>query len=306
MNLKTKIFKSKKSLAFYIALMAWPVLQFLVFYVYVNFNSILLAFKEYYYQDRMLNYVWTGKNFSQWFTDTESFLALKNALWVSLKSYLILLVTVPLGLFFSYYIFKKLPGAMLFRFLLFLPQIISSIVLVTVYCLFVENGMIDILKMVGINADGLISKVETRYGMLMFYNVFIGFGTSVLLYANKMSTVSPELTEACRLDGANTIREFWHVILPHTFPTLSVFLVSGLAGIFINQINNFPFFQYQMHSDTTTIGFYLFNVARRSAEAQDLTAFPSLSALGLILTAIIVPVTFTAKYLLEKFGPSEE
>lgn len=33
--------------AFYYILMIWPLLQFAIFYVYVNFNSILFAFSKY-------------------------------------------------------------------------------------------------------------------------------------------------------------------------------------------------------------------------------------------------------------------
>ena len=37
----------KKKLWFYISIMAFPVIQFIIFYLIVNANSLLLAFKEY-------------------------------------------------------------------------------------------------------------------------------------------------------------------------------------------------------------------------------------------------------------------
>ena len=39
--------KKKKRLIFYIAVIALPVLQFAIFYLYVNFNSVILAFQKY-------------------------------------------------------------------------------------------------------------------------------------------------------------------------------------------------------------------------------------------------------------------
>ena len=39
--------RKKKQLIFYICIVALPILQFCVFYIGVNFNSILLAFKTF-------------------------------------------------------------------------------------------------------------------------------------------------------------------------------------------------------------------------------------------------------------------
>ena len=47
----------------------------------------------------------------------------------------------------------------------------------------------------------------------MFYNIFVSFGTSVLLYYNKMASISPEMTEAAELDG-----ERFSGIFPHRSP----------------------------------------------------------------------------------------
>ena len=44
---KSSIYKNKRKLFFYLALMLIPVTHFLVFYVYINFNSFVLAFTSY-------------------------------------------------------------------------------------------------------------------------------------------------------------------------------------------------------------------------------------------------------------------
>ena len=44
---KNPIYKNKKKLFFYLLLMVIPVAHFLVFYVYINFNSFVLAFSNY-------------------------------------------------------------------------------------------------------------------------------------------------------------------------------------------------------------------------------------------------------------------
>lgn len=305
---KLKSFKSAKSLWFYIAILALPVLQFCVFYIAVNINSFVLAFRNITLDGETKKYVfsWTFDNFKNWFADENEFLQLSQTLLISLKSYAIsLVVGVPLGLFFAYYIFKKLPGAMFFRFMLFMPSIIASIVLVSIFRYFTDYVVPEILGVFNIELTGqLLSEKSTRYATVMFYNLFVSFGTTVLLYSNKMANISPEVIEAAQIDGVRPAREFISIVLPQTFSTLSIFLVTGIAGIFTNEINNFSFFNYYWKPDTATLGFLMY--FRTQKAKGDISQYPPLAALGLMMSAVAIPLTFFARWLLNKIGPSED
>jgi len=296
--------RAKKKLWFYCLFMAYPVLQFLIFYVFVNFNSILLSFKDIDVYD-FNKYKLTFENFTVWFKDPTMFESMTRAAGVSLKVYLIsLVVGVPLGLFFSYYIFKRLPASGFFRVMLFLPSILSSVVLVSIYTSFMNNVFADVLKKI-FHMERKIDffSSERRFATVMFYNIFVSFATSVLMYANKMSSLSGEVIESAHLDGASGFKEFWYVVLPMSFSTVSVFLVTGVAGIFTNQINGFVFFGSTTNNETLTLG-YLLYVKVFSAK-QNIVEYPPIAALGLMITLIAVPLTFLVKRLLDKYGPKE-
>lgn len=303
-----RAFRSRRSLIFYTCFLIWPIAQFCVFYIGVNFNSFALAFKNIPDLLKPNEYTLTFDNFKNWFVSGSADAdRLARALKVSVKTYFItLFISVPLGLFFSYYIFKKLPGAMTFRVMLFMPSIIPSIVLVTVFIYFTDFVLPDLsLKWFNVTVnETLLSSTKTRYGTVMFYNIFVGFGTTVLLYSNKMASISPEVIEAAELDGANTAQEFFRIVLPQTFSTVSIFLVTGVTSIFTNEINNFSFFHYSMNPDTTTIGFLMYYKMQHAK--KDVTQYPPIAALGLMCTAIAIPVTFFVRWLLDKFGPSED
>ena len=297
--------RSNKKLLFYCAFMAYPVLQFVIFYLFVNFNSILLSFKNIDVYDYG-KFTWTFDNFTRWFKDPTMFDQMIRAAGVSVKVYLITLVVgVPLGLFFSYYIFKKLPASGFFRVMLFLPSILSSIVLVSIYNSFMNNVLADILKKL-FNMDRKIDffSIDRRFATVMFYNIFIGFATSVLMYANKMSSISTEVIESAHLDGASGIKEFWYIVLPMSFSTVSVFLVTGVAGIFTNQINDFIFFGTTPNNETMTLGYLLY--VKTYTAKQNIAEYPPIASLGLMITAVAVPLTFLVKHLLDKYGPKED
>lgn len=285
--------------------MAYPVLQFVIFYLFVNFNSVLLSFKDIDVYDYS-KYKWTFDNFTRWFKDPTMFDQMIHAAGVSLKVYLITLVVgVPLGLFFSYYIFKKLPAAGFFRVMLFLPSILSSIVLVSIYVSFMNNVLADVLKKI-FNMDKKIDffSMDRRFATVMFYNIFIGFATSVLMYANKMSSISTEVIESAHLDGASGFKEFRYIVLPMSFSTVSVFLVTGVAGIFTNQINDFLFFGTTPNNETMTLGYLLY--VKTYTAKQNMAEYPTIASLGLMITIVAIPLTFLVKHLLDKYGPKED
>ncbi|MBQ8308636.1 MAG: sugar ABC transporter permease [Clostridia bacterium] len=302
-----------KSKIFYAALMAFPILQFCVFYIGVNFNSILLAFQNITIStDPSIGQQvsWGFNNFTEWFTIEGNLQAITTALSSSFTVYLISLFTgVPLGLLFSYYIYKKLLGSGMFRVFLFLPSIVSAIVMVLIFKYCVNEAVPTIIKQVfGVESmKGLLSNPETRFGTIVFYNIYVSFGTSVLMYSNKMAGISPEIIEAGHIDGVSQLQEFWHVVLPLTFPTLSIFLVTGVATLFTNQFNMYSFYggiATVPDDKLITLGFYLYSKAQSAG--IKVNELPPLSALGLMMTLVAVPLTFTVRWALDKFGPSED
>lgn len=290
-------------LIFYIVMLAFPVAQFAVFYIGVNAESFLLAFQKIDIDNNATT--WTFQNIIDAFKLMTTNTEILTMAGMSLYSYaLILFIGTPLGLLFSYYIHKRLPGNGAFRLILFLPSIISAIVMVTIYQFFVERAVPAYVNAIfGSKIEGLLENQDARFATIMFYNIWVGFGTSVLMYANGMDGISPEISEAAHLDGATGIREFIHVTLPGIFPTLSTFIIAGVATIFTNQLNLYSFYGDAAPGDIQTFGYYLYN---KTQAATSRAEYPALSAMGLILTAIAVPLTLLVKWLLEKFGPQSD
>ncbi len=310
---KRKKLNTNGNVWIYALFLAFPVVQFLIFTVYVSFNSFAMAFKEYEIVDSSFTIVdkFSFANFKsqlKWLGTADALSYLK----VSAIGYLLsLLVGVPLGLLFAYYIYKNRGGAGFFRVLLFLPSIIPAIVLVTIYVKFVSHGLPAFLQEtfnLSKKPDSLWTspKTSTRMGVVYFYNVLVSFGVSVLMNANKMSSIDPSISEAASIDGASEWKEFIHITLPMTYPTISVFLVTGIANFFMNQLNLFSFTGWQPEANMQSLGFYFFYQASDATSHGYDYKFAELSALGLIMTFVAIPVTFGVRYLLNKLGPSEE
>lgn len=300
-NLKNK--RSRKQFVFYCVMIALPVLQVLIFYFGVNINSILLSFKNY---DRNTNaYVWTGfehfaKMIKEMFTEPTWAVAFKNSLIVWVIS---TVVSMTLALFFSYYIYKKGHFKNFFRVMLFLPSIVSSIVMVILFRNLVDNFIPAlVVKFGGEEMLGLLANHDTTMLVLITYGILMGFGTNVLLLSGAMSSISTSITEAAQIDGANRWREFWHIVFPQIFPTFLTIFIISIANLFSNQLNLFSFYGSHAEPQFSTIGYILYKRTLSATYAE----YSDLAAIGIILTLIIVPITLGVRKILEKVGPSND
>ena len=294
--------KKRNELIFYTLIMALPVVQVLIFYFAVNFNSIILAFKEYNYglDGEVAGYTWIGfANFEKAFRGLRDEYALQASLRNSLSAFFVqLCVSTPLALVFSYYIFQKKTGSGLFRIFLFLPAVISPLVIVILFKVMLEEALPAYILKLFSKTIAPIYSTHTQFALL-FYFVWTGFGTNVLMYTSAMTGIDESVMEASRLDGAEGIKGFWYIVLPLIYPTLMTFITVSMATIFTNQLNLFSFENASAEKKYYTYGYYLY-VKTATGTLGD---YPFLSALGLVFTCIAVPITLLTRKLMTKFGP---
>lgn len=304
LNKKSKRNKEKRNwLLFYIIMAAFPVLQFCIFYIGVNIKSILFAFQSYDYDSG--KYIFNGfENFKAIFDRISlggSYVTMfKNSFLVY---FWCLIISVPLALLFSYYIYKHYICSAFFKVLLFMPSILTSIVLVNLFR-YMANIVIPglFMNLFGLEMSPLLGSVATQFGTLIFYTIWTEFGVVVLLYSGAMSGISSSVIEAGQIDGANSLQEFFLIVLPMIFPTLSMFLLTGVAGIFTNQLSLYSLYGDNAESYVWTFGYYLFKEARTAT----LDKYTYLSAFGVMASLVAMILTFTVKYIFKKIDPMEE
>ena len=189
-------------------MLAFPILQFCIMWIGVNFNSILLAFKEY---DADFNFTWTLNNFTRVFRELSSSVAilgmLKNGFifW-----FFTTVMTLPVSLMISYYLYKGYKFSRGIKVGLFIPSLMAGVVTVTVFYLLVDRAYpMLIQRMFGKSVMGLLVNSNTQFGTILFYNVFYHMASNFLYLSSAMSTVDESLSDAARVDGATPLQEFF-------------------------------------------------------------------------------------------------
>ena len=297
--------RRRNEIIFLCCIFALPIIHKLTFYFGTALQSVSLAFKS--YDSTTGEYFYSGLiNFKNLFRDLGSDVILKTSLKNTVIYYLIdTFVGIPIALFCAYAVVKKVPASGFIKVVLFLPSIISSVVMVMMFKYFCDYPLTEwILKGTGKKELYLFSQPNTAYMMIIIYGMWTGFAGGLVLYLGAMTRVPDGVTDAAKIDGATYLSEFWHVTLPTVYPTLSVFLVTGLVGIFTGGGAVYTFHQDNAPSSTYTMGYYLFTkVFGAKASASD---YPYASALGVLITLIAAPLTFLLKYVLEHVGPQED
>ena len=298
---KTISARKKEQILFYISFATLPLLQFVVYYILVNFQAILFAFQEF--------DIYTGtyhfnnfQNFIDLFEELSKGGLILNAIKNSLILYGVTLLTgTSLALLFSYYIYKKFFASFAFRVILYLPHILSNVSVVSIYKYFVDIGVPYFWQLLtGETIVGLLANLDAQFYTIMFMSIYLSFGNNVLIYTSSMSSISESVVESAELDGVSRLKEFWYITLPMIFPTFINFIVSGLANIFANQMLLYDFYAETAEKKLFTLGYYMF----REVQQGGPDIYPHLSAIGLVLTVIISTCAFTTRRIMTKFGPS--
>lgn len=164
-----------------ITLLAFPILHFLVFWVSVNFESILMAFR----MEMDGSYYFTFAHFSRLFKEfsVEGSNMLKYLGNTLLFFPAGTMVGLPLSLIFSYFLFKKIRFSAFFRVVFFLPSIISAVALTMLFkYLVASNGPVNsFIKLLGGQKIDFLGDPRYSIYTILFYSVWVSFGYNIVL-----------------------------------------------------------------------------------------------------------------------------
>ena len=290
-------FQRFKKDSFYWILMIWPIIWFLVFYVYLNSSSVIYAFMQ--FKDN--KYVWNGLNnfkrvFTGFFSDPVLSIGLKHSFLVYFFGFF---AGLFLGQLFSFYIYKAFPFSKFFRTILFLPSIIPGIAFVLCFKYITDRVIPNVYnKITGNFMEGLLSNPDTAFQTLVFYFFWVGYAGSTVIYSNAMkNNIGDEMIEAALMEGLTGIKEYFYITFPLIFPTMQIFILTDIGAILTNGLNIYSFYGESADPSIYMVGYYLFNENLHSSSFT----IPYLSALNIIVGLIPVPIVFLVKHFTDKY-----
>jgi raffinose/stachyose/melibiose transport system permease protein len=129
---------------------------------------------------------------------------------------------------------KDVRGAGAYRWIIFLPQVLTPAVVAVVWKrIYAPDGPVNsILRAFGLDAltRGWLGDYSWALPALGLAGTWAAFGLCMVLFVAGTQSISSELYDAARVDGAGPVREFFAVTLPGLRGQLAVVMTLTVLG----------------------------------------------------------------------------
>jgi raffinose/stachyose/melibiose transport system permease protein len=214
----------------------WYLLPALLVYLLFTLLPILETIRSSFYQwdGFSQNKVWIGlANYAELFSDPKFHNALgNNFIFVIFYS----IIPIMIGLFLASLLSRRpIPGFAFFRTALFLPQVISMVVVGVIWRWMFNPtfGPINtFLRQIGLDAFALSWLGDFTWALPAVGSIgtWVQYGFCMVLFLAGMQHIQDEYYEAASLDGANAFRQFIHITVPGLRSEIAVALVTTIIA----------------------------------------------------------------------------
>ena len=300
--------KRASEVIFIVAMLFFPLLQFVIFWIVPNFNSIIMGFQDSYGGFTMNNF----KRFFD-FISEKDFLGNYNEIVYAIKNSIIyfavnIFISTPIVIFFSYVLFKRVPMSGVFKIVFYLPSIIGATVTTTLFRALLLEGApaYELLKAMGFITEemellGLFANDSTAFLMVIIYSIWTCVGINMIMFYGAMKRIPNEIFESAEIDGVGFFRQFISIVVPLIWPTITTLIVFSLSGMFISY--GAVMILCPDVKTASMVGWYIVKWTTATDSHASLN-YPA--AVGLILTAVGLPFVLVVRWLLNKISSNVE
>jgi putative aldouronate transport system permease protein len=275
-------------------MMSLPALLLLFVFAYLPMFGIILAFKEYRFDQGILGSQWIGlTNFKFLFGTDIAWRITRNTL---LMNFLFILSGTVTNIVVAL-LMNEVQGrfrARLYQSAMFLPHFISWVVVgyFAFAFLSVDQGLLNrLLAHFGIEPVPWYREPGYWPVILTLTALWKGVGYGSILYVAVMLGISPEYYEAAKIDGAGKLQQIRYITLPHLTPVviiLTLFAVSNIFrsdfGLFFNVTRN----QSVLYPTTDVIDTFVYRALRQMNDlGMSAAAGVYQSVVGFVLVLVI-------------------
>ncbi|GAA3936132.1 sugar ABC transporter permease [Microbacterium soli] len=235
-----------------------------------------------------------AENYLRLFDDPNFRTALGNTFLYGVGSTLLQQV---IGLSLALALDGHVRGRGIARAIIYLPVLVSPVVMGTMYYLFLSyngGGLNDLVIALGGERTAWFSDSGTAIVLIVIVNSLQFVGISMVIYLAGLQSIPTMYYEAARLDGANAVRTFRSITMPMLQPAFATSVVLNLIGgmkLFdIIQVLTAGGPGYSTHSVSTLIAKMYFG-SQRAGYA---------SAMGVVLFLIIAVFTLVLNTALNR------
>jgi raffinose/stachyose/melibiose transport system permease protein len=137
----------------------------------------------------------------------------------------------------AFALFKTLPGHRFHQVAVFLPVVLSTVIIGAMWKLFLNPifGIVNVtLTAIGLGdwAQPWLGQTQTALGSIVLVNAWHWVGFPALVFLAGMQRIPPDAIEAAKLDGAGDWVLIRHIVWPLVAPATTVVVILTFIGSF--------------------------------------------------------------------------
>ena len=299
---------------FVYAIIAIPVIQIILFFFYVNLSSFALSFTnsegewslESY--ERVIKALVSGEDHLGFNLQT----LIGNSMIIWIVNHVI---GFAISILTSFILTKHMVGSKIFRIIYHIPGIVGGVVFIGVMKeMFSSSGVVvNLLESFGVDLPinirkyGLLGYKPTAFWCIMAEQLIRSMAGGNMIMAGAYMRIPDEIFESAQLEGCGIVREAFQIAMPCIWPTLSTMTIFALCGFFTADCGMYIYSDGTGKFGMTSVGYYLyrFNVALTQVSSGS-HIYGYISAFGLFMTLITLPIVFIGRKLLSRFQENVE
>ena len=193
---------------------------FCIGFVYPFVKGVYLSFCKF---TTTSNARWIGlDNYAKAFSDASFMHAFQYTALVAIVS---LIVINVLAFAVAYALTRGIKGSNFFRTVFFMPNLIGGIVLGYIWSMIFDG----ILSHYGTSI--VLSSTYGYWGLIILM-AWQQIGYMMIIYIAGLQSVSEDMIEAAKIDGANGWHTLWHITIPTVMPSITICTFLTLTNSF--------------------------------------------------------------------------
>lgn len=203
---------------------------FCLFFIYPLLKGVGMSLTDW---DGMGEAKFIGfENFMRFFQDSRAMGDIRTTLIFATGSAVLLNLV---GLAYALLMEKPFPGRALARVIIYLPAIISPLIMGYIWYFLLQPGR-GFLYHAAEQLGGVfflgswMNNYSLTMAVLIFVNVWQFAGMTMIIYLAGLQSISGDIREAALIDGAGPWQRFTRVTLPLLMPSIRINIVTNIIG----------------------------------------------------------------------------
>lgn len=190
----------------------------------------------------------------------------------------------------------KMPGKGFFKVVMYMPNIITAASVAGLFLSLFGDSAYSVINLLrGADAEPLkiISSVWGARVLVMFIQVWMWFGNTMIMLMSGIQGINESLFEAAEIDGANSTQTFWRI----TFPLLKTIMVYTLLTSMIGGLQMFDI-PYMLHTgmvlndNIATVAVFVYQMFHSNFAKPSFGYSGAASVILFVITSILGALVF--------------